>query len=100
MQMGARWQVGTAPHRSAPAGLRAVIADQERRFPNADSWTLTWLEGRPRATLDDLVEVSFDRHGSAVVRELGTAPGAGTASESQPAAGATPDADDDDDWLN
>lgn len=99
MQMGARWRHGSAPHRSAPATLLAAIAEQERRFPSADSWTLTWLEGRPRATLDDLVEVSIDQSGATVVKELG----AGIASEAPSGArlpeGTLPD-DDDDDWLN
>lgn len=53
MQLGARWRVGDPPHRSVPAELHALIAEHERAHPDADAWTLTWLEGGPRLALDD-----------------------------------------------
>lgn len=60
MQLGARWKVGDPPHPSVPNELHAQIAEQERTHPNAESWTLTWLEGRPRAALDDLLVLGPD----------------------------------------
>ena len=100
MQMGARWQHGSVPHRSVPSALQAAIAEQELRFSDADSWTLTWLEGRPRVALDDRVELLIDPLGAVVVRELSNA------DDTDPAAGphvgvdAASAVDDDDDWLN
>lgn len=58
MQLGARWRVGEPPHRSVPAELHAEVARQEAAHPEASSWTLTWLEGKPRCALDDLVVVT------------------------------------------
>lgn len=83
MQLGARWMVGAQPHASVPAELYAEIARQEQLYPDADSWTLTWLEGRPRAALDDRVIVGVSAEGRIVVTPLG---------------GPIP-SDDDDEWL-
>lgn len=91
MQMGARWMVGAQPHSSVPAELHGEIAHQESLHPGADSWTLTWLEGRPRAALDDLVVVSVSAEGQIVVSTGGT----GTVAYGQD----TPADDDDDEWL-
>lgn len=77
MQLGARWRAGDPPHRSVPSELHAEIAAQEAAHPDAGSWTLTWLEGRPHCALDELVTV--------------TLPGQASAGGS---------ADEDDDWLN
>ena len=63
MQLGSRWRVGDPPHRGAPPQLHAAIAAQERTHPGASSWTLTWLEGRPRCLLDALVLVELDAAG-------------------------------------
>lgn len=79
MQLGARWRTGDPPHRSVPAALHPLIAQQEAEHPGAHSWTLTFLEGRPRCELDHLVVVGLDAAGVAKVL---------TESE-----------DDDDDWL-
>lgn len=79
MQLGARWRVGDPPHRSVPASLHSAIQEQELAHPSAGAWTLTWLEGRPRCALDDLVVVTLD---------------------GQEPLGRTADEDDDaDDWL-
>ncbi|QAY74998.1 hypothetical protein ET445_12075 [Agromyces protaetiae] len=55
MQLGTRWAFGAEPPRSVPDELRARIAEAEGALPDAagGSWTLTWLEGRPIAELDD-----------------------------------------------
>ncbi|WP_127793506.1 hypothetical protein [Agromyces sp. LHK192] len=61
MQLGTRWAFGAEPPRSVPDSLRPRIAavEQERveeaRGDGGDGrhWTLTWLEGRPIAELDD-----------------------------------------------
>jgi hypothetical protein len=55
MQLGTRWSVGATPPARLPEELVAAIAEIERGLP-ADTtlrWTLTWLEGRPIAELDD-----------------------------------------------
>lgn len=97
MQMGARWQHGAVPHRSVPSALHSAISDAETAFPGGDSWTLTWLEGRPRAILDDLVELRVDAHGAVETTRIDGSRGA-AAPEAGPGAAATDD--DDDDWLN
>lgn len=93
MQLGARWQAGEPPHHSVPELLRATIAERELAHPDAGSWTLTWLEGRPVCTLDDLEVVSLGSGG-----EIRVAPRATSlfAPSDDPAA----DEHDDDDWLN
>ena len=93
MQLGARWRCGTSPHRSVPMVLHAVIAEQEALHSGADSWTLTWLEGRPRATLDDLVMVSVNESGAVLVSSGGFGQNAGDGFEG------TGD-DDEDQWLS
>lgn len=86
MQLGARWRVGDPPHRGVPSALYAAIAEQERAHPGAGSWTLTWLEGRPRCSLDDLVMLELTASGETRISALG---GAGDATPQH----------DDDDWL-
>lgn len=80
MQLGARWAAGSAPHRGVPEALHAEIAAQEARHPDEHSWTLTWLEGRPRCALGDAVVVALDASGGIEVEDEGGA-------------------DEDDDWL-
>jgi hypothetical protein len=55
MRLGTRWAFGQEPPASVPAELRPRIADAEARVADGASlyWTLTWLEGRPIAELDD-----------------------------------------------
>lgn len=56
MRLGTRWAFGDEPPASVPAELRDRIAAAEASHPGdrADRhWTLTWLEGRPIAELDD-----------------------------------------------
>ncbi|MFF2276410.1 hypothetical protein [Agromyces sp. NPDC058126] len=61
MRLGTRWAFGTEPPVSVPIELRPRIAEAESSFEGDGSgrhWTLTWLEGRPIAELDDGTVVS------------------------------------------
>lgn len=85
MQLGSRWRAGEQPHPAVPLNLYDSIAAAEGEFSAAHSWTLTWLEGRPRVELFDaentlLCDIGVSANGQIVV-----------------AAG---DDDDDDDWLS
>ncbi|HKH08070.1 MAG TPA: hypothetical protein VKA62_03900 [Agromyces sp.] len=55
MRLGTRWAFGGEPPASVPTALRARIADAEASVDDGAGghWTLTWLEGRPIAELDD-----------------------------------------------
>lgn len=80
MQLGTRWRVGQPPHASVPSALLPMISAAEQQYPEASAWTLTWLEGRPRCALDDLLLVTLD--GTESLRTTEEA------------------LDDDDDWLS
>ncbi len=73
MRLGTRWPAG-APVPAAAAQLSEAIAEAETSLPLAAApafWTLTWLEGRPVAELDDGAQVtviSLDHDGAVVVR--------------------------------
>jgi hypothetical protein len=62
MRLGTRWPFGAEPPASVPAELRPRIEAAEAANPGDDGvdrhWTLTWLEGRPIAELDDGTRVS------------------------------------------
>jgi hypothetical protein len=92
MQLGARWRGGDPPHRSVPPALHATIAAQQAEHPEASSWTLTWLEGRPRCALEHAVIVTLDAAGRPLVLD-GADPASDRASASED------DEDEDDDWL-
>ena len=93
MQLGARWRAGDPPHRSVPEALVSAIAACERKHPEGDSWTITWLEGRPRLQFDDLIEVRMTAQGSIETIFLSEE----SEDTRNPTAG---DEDvDDDDWL-
>ena len=55
MRLGTRWSFGDEPPASVPAELRPLVAAAESRATDGEGrhWTLTWLEGRPIAELDD-----------------------------------------------
>lgn len=55
MRLGTRWEFGAEPPASVPAELRPLIEAAESRAADGAGrhWTLTWLEGRPIAELDD-----------------------------------------------
>lgn len=72
MQLGTRWSVGATPPSGLPAEVTAAIAEVEAelaQLPDVDAsswrWTLTWLEGKPVAELDDGTIVR-QSHGGAV----------------------------------
>lgn len=61
MRLGTRWAFGDEPPASVPAELRPRIAAAEATHPGDGEgrhWTLTWLEGRPIAELDDGTRVT------------------------------------------
>lgn len=63
MKLGTRWGFGSAPPTAVPIGIHAAISEAEAAAGPAgegSSWTLTWLEGRPIATLDDGTTVTID----------------------------------------
>ena len=62
MRLGTRWGVGSPPPPAVPEEIRAAIAQAEATVGvqgTGASWTLTWLEGRPIATLDDGTTVTL-----------------------------------------
>lgn len=65
MRLGTRWAFGAEPPASVPAALRPRIVDAEASVADGEGrhWTLTWLEGRPIAELDDgtIVHEAGDR---------------------------------------
>lgn len=74
MQLGTRWTSGDEPPAAVPASLRPQIAAVDRALPGDDlgqprhRWTLTFLEGRPIAELDDGTIVELTASGQVVVR--------------------------------
>lgn len=111
MQLGSRWQAGDAPHPGVPELLHAAIRLAEAECPDGHSWTLTWLEGRPRVELLDaqaalLRDIGVTAQGEVKVaaQSAHNRPGNSTAdpltSDSATAASDDDDDDDDDDWLN
>ncbi|GAA1061369.1 hypothetical protein [Agromyces bracchium] len=65
MQLGTRWAFGDEPPRSVPMELRPGIVAAESGTPDGAGrhWTLTWLEGRPIAELDDGTVVTLEAPG-------------------------------------
>jgi hypothetical protein len=60
MQLGTRWAFGGRPPASVPAELAARLAEVEATLGGGGHWTLTWLEGRPIAELDDGTRVTIE----------------------------------------
>ena len=85
MQIGARWHRGDPPHRSVPDVLHTLLQEVEQQFPDAQTWQLTWLEGRPVCDLEDRVRVTTDSSGTPTVIHTSAT---------------HVDEDDDDDWLS
>lgn len=73
MQVGTRWNVGAAPPPKLPATMVDAINAVEQELAGFDAsdwrWTLTWLEGRPIAELDDGTTIQIDASGSVTVIE-------------------------------
>ncbi|MCD7100812.1 hypothetical protein [Pseudoclavibacter sp. 13-3] len=63
MQIGTRWNVGATPPLTLPAPMLTAISETESALEPAQrerwSWTLTWLERRPVAELDDGTTISW-----------------------------------------
>lgn len=72
MRLGTRWGFGDAPPAAVPEAIHPAISEAEvAAGPDGTgtSWTLTWLEGRPIATLDDGTVVTIEAGIARVVRE-------------------------------
>lgn len=71
MQLGTRWSVGAQPPERLSDEMKSTIASVEVERSGQDTrlwrWTLTWLEGHPRAELEDGTVVREDYDGSIVV---------------------------------
>lgn len=70
MQIGVRWRSGTTPHQTVPEPLCSEISTAEKLFPDATSWTLTWLESLPICTLDNVCVVKLDHSGRVHLKAL------------------------------
>lgn len=96
MQLGARWRAGETPHRGVPELLHPAIASAETAHASGASWTLTWLEGRPRVELfcsdgEVLADLRVDAQGFVTESAVRAGDRSGDA---RPL-----DDEDDDDWL-
>jgi hypothetical protein len=67
MQLGTRWGVGEPPPERLADEMVAAVRNVEAELaaiPELDTrswrWTLTWLEGRPIAELDDGTVIRLD----------------------------------------
>jgi hypothetical protein len=77
MQLGTRWSVGAEPPARLSDSMKAAILSLETQRQTTVNgghndaslwrWTLTWLEGHPRAELDDGTIVREDYDGSIIV---------------------------------
>lgn len=73
MRLGTRWNVGDEPPARLPAEVVAAIEQVEAELDGIPTdgwrWTLTWLEGRPVAELDDGTTVRVDAAGRVTITE-------------------------------
>jgi hypothetical protein len=73
VQLGTRWSVGAAVPDRLDAAMREAIAGVEAEIAHLDTsawrWTLTWLESRPVAELDDGTIVRQSPDGTVSVEE-------------------------------
>ncbi len=71
MQLGTRWSVGATPPAALPAAVVAAVAETEAGLADVDTatwrWTLTWLESKPVAQLDDGTTLRVNPATNAVV---------------------------------
>jgi hypothetical protein len=71
MQLGTRWSVGAQPPARLADDVLEAISFVESDLTDVDTsqwrWTLTWLEGRPVAELDDGTIVRVGHDGKVVV---------------------------------
>lgn len=70
MQLGTRWNVGGVPPARLPKDMVSAIRAVEAQVGERPwRWTLTWLEGRPVAELDDGTVVRVGHDGTAQVEQ-------------------------------
>ncbi|HAM27694.1 MAG TPA: hypothetical protein DCP11_13640 [Microbacteriaceae bacterium] len=73
MQLGTRWAVGADAPARLPESVVAAIRSIETGLAGTDTsqwrWTLTWLEGRPVAELDDGTVVRVAPDGTVMVTD-------------------------------
>lgn len=73
VQLGTRWSVGEAVPERLDAAMREAIVGVEADIAHLDTsawrWTLTWLESRPVAELDDGTVVRQSADGTVSVAE-------------------------------
>ena len=73
MQLGTRWSVGATPPDRLPPSFTEAVASVESSLQGIDTtawrWTLTWLEGRPVAELDDGTTIRMGHDGVVTVEE-------------------------------
>jgi hypothetical protein len=73
VQLGTRWSVGDSAPERLDAAMREAIAGIEADVAHLDTtawrWTLTWLESRPVAELDDGTIVRQGANGTVSVEE-------------------------------
>lgn len=68
MQLGTRWNLGDEPPARLPAEFVAAVRAVEAEVGQQPwRWTLTWLEGRPVAELDDGTIIRVGHDGSITV---------------------------------
>ena len=74
MQLGTRWSVGDAPPARLPDVMVSAVREVEAEVADIDTsmwrWTLTWLEGRPIAELDDGTVLRLSAAGDVVREQL------------------------------
>lgn len=72
MQLGTRWPVGGPTPQNLPPALVAAVAEVDSELTEVDTgtwrWTLTWLEGRPIAQLDDGTTLRYEPLSDTVTR--------------------------------
>ncbi|HUH53223.1 MAG TPA: Fe-S oxidoreductase [Microbacteriaceae bacterium] len=95
MRIGTRWSRGSKPHPSVPKKLLEDIKAIEELHPQGENWTLTWLEGNPVCTLDDLCVLSVSPAGLPIYKLLGTE----DSTNNIDGIDDFEDFDDDDSWL-
>lgn len=71
MQLGTRWNLGETPPARLPEAVVEAIRGVEAEVGPRDGWrwTLTWLEGRPVAELDDGTVVRTTADGGVIVTD-------------------------------
>lgn len=74
MQLGTRWSVGDDAPAALPAAMVEAVREVESEVAELDTsawrWTLTWLEGRPVAELDDGTVLRVSAAGDVVREQL------------------------------